>query len=207
MISNIRKLAFLALSSCSTRCAARAWRAPLRLRKRAPRRAPCRSSRGSAAIRWRSRRAKPQAQRYFDQGLKLAWGFHFAAAERSFRRAAELDPQCAMCRWGIAFALGPSINHDPTPSQVEAARAASTEAMALAAAATARERGLIEAQARRHPRGAKRGRRSLCQRDARARAAPSPRRRRAHARRRRAHGAPRPRLLAPATAARRNGRE
>lgn len=95
----------------------------------------------------------PLAQSYFDQGLMLAWGFHFGAAERSFRRAAQLDPQCAMCRWGIALALGPSINHDPTPSQVEAARAASTEAMALAGGASARERGLIEAQARRHPQG------------------------------------------------------
>lgn len=90
-----------------------------------------------------------EAQRYFDQGLMLAWGFHFAAAERSFREAARHDPGCAMCRWGIAYALGPSINHDPTPRQVEAARAALAEAVSLAPEAGARERGLIEALAHR----------------------------------------------------------
>jgi tetratricopeptide (TPR) repeat protein len=136
MISNIRKLSFLCLLvalSCATQAI------------------PLLEGLGNHSMAITTRDA--QAQRYFDQGLMLAWGFHFAAAERSFRRAAELDPQCAMCRWGIALALGPSINHDPTPDQARAARAASTEAMALAAGASARERGLIEAQARRHPPG------------------------------------------------------
>jgi tetratricopeptide (TPR) repeat protein len=136
MISNIRKLAFSALLL-----------------------ALCGAAQAIPLLEGLGRHSMPvttrdaQAQRYFDQGLVLAWGFHFAAAERSFRRAAQLDPSCAMCRWGIAFALGPSINPDPTPSQVDAARAASAEAMALAASARPRERGLIEAQARRHPPG------------------------------------------------------
>jgi tetratricopeptide (TPR) repeat protein len=136
MISNIRKLFFPAL---------------LLALSGAAQAIPLLEGLGGHSMAITTREA--QAQRYFDQGLKLAWGFHFGAAERSFRRAAELDPQCAMCRWGIALSLGPSINHDPTPSQVEAARAASAEAMALAAATTARERSLIEAQARRHPPG------------------------------------------------------
>ena len=136
MISNIRKLAFSALL-LSLSCAAQAIPLLEGL------------GRHSMAITTR----EPKAQRYFDQGLVLAWGFHFGAAERSFRHAAELDPRCAMCRWGIALALGPSINHDPTPRQVEAARAASAEAVALAGGVSARERGLIEAQARRYPAG------------------------------------------------------
>lgn len=90
------------------------------------------------------------AQRLFDQGIVLAWGFHFAAAERSFREAARLDPQCAMCRWGIAYALGPSINHDPTPAQVAQAHRAVAEARALAPRASARERDLVAALAARY---------------------------------------------------------
>src|SRR5690606_15701558 len=39
----------------------------------------------------------PEVQRWFDQGLALAWGFNHDAAERSFLKATELDPECAMC--------------------------------------------------------------------------------------------------------------
>ena len=47
-------------------------------------------------------------QQYFDQGLRLVYGFNHAEAIRSFTRAAELDPTCAMCYWGIALAYGPT---------------------------------------------------------------------------------------------------
>lgn len=47
------------------------------------------------------------AQRYFDQGLILAFGFNHAEAKRSFLQAAELDPECAMCWWGASWVLGP----------------------------------------------------------------------------------------------------
>ena len=50
------------------------------------------------------------AQQYFDQGLRLAYGFNHAEAIRSFARAAELDTTCAMCYWGIAYAYGPHVN-------------------------------------------------------------------------------------------------
>ena len=43
---------------------------------------------------------KVEAQRFFDQGLVFGWGFNFAEAVRSFRVAAQLDPTCALCRWG-----------------------------------------------------------------------------------------------------------
>ena len=154
MISNIQKTTLLALFLALHPGAPRAHGeapAPAAQAISASRAMPLVEGLGSHSMPITTR--EPQAQRYFDQGLVLAWGFHFAAAERSFRRAAELDPQCAMCRWGIALALGPSINHDPTPRQVEAARAASREAVALADGASARERGLIEAQARRYPAG------------------------------------------------------
>ena len=50
------------------------------------------------------------AQRYFDQGLIIDYGFNHAESARSFRAAQKLDPDCAMCFWGEALALGPNIN-------------------------------------------------------------------------------------------------
>ncbi|MBH0194618.1 MAG: hypothetical protein HP494_03245, partial [Nitrospira sp.] len=52
----------------------------------------------------------PATQQYFDQGLRLVYGFNHAEAIRSFTRAAELDPTCAICYWGIALAYGPHVN-------------------------------------------------------------------------------------------------
>src|ERR1700757_2719363 len=53
----------------------------------------------------------PEAQRFFDQGLTLVFGFNHEEAASSFRRAAALDPQSAMAFWGMALALGPCINN------------------------------------------------------------------------------------------------
>src|SRR5271165_1263803 len=50
----------------------------------------------------------PKTQMFFDQGVNLMFGFNHAEAIRSFREAARLDPDCAMCWWGVAFALGPT---------------------------------------------------------------------------------------------------
>ncbi|MCZ6503934.1 MAG: tetratricopeptide repeat protein [Gammaproteobacteria bacterium] len=54
--------------------------------------------------------SEPGAQRYFDQGLVLAFAFNHAEAIRSFKAAQKLDPSCAMCYWGEALATGPNIN-------------------------------------------------------------------------------------------------
>jgi tetratricopeptide (TPR) repeat protein len=90
------------------------------------------------------------AQKYFDQGFTLAYAFNHAEGIRAFRQAAALDPSCAMCYWGVAFALGPNIN---APITEEAARDAFTaieKARSLAAGASARERAYIDALARRY---------------------------------------------------------
>ena len=50
------------------------------------------------------------AQRYFDQGLRLAYAFNHPEAHRAFKKAQALDPGCAMCFWGEAFVLGANIN-------------------------------------------------------------------------------------------------
>src|SRR3954464_14398297 len=56
--------------------------------------------------------SNPEAQKFFDQGLTLLWGFNRYEALRSFRHAAELDPKAVMPVWGIAMALSPHINMD-----------------------------------------------------------------------------------------------
>jgi tetratricopeptide (TPR) repeat protein len=92
----------------------------------------------------------PQAQRFFDQGLTLVFGFNHEEAARSFRRAAELDPQSAMAFWGIALALGPCINLDVDPFHEKAAYEAVQKALLLAPGTTERERAYIQALARRY---------------------------------------------------------
>src|SRR5215467_8615831 len=56
-----------------------------------------------------------EAQRYFDQGLVLLYGFNRPEALRSFRKALELDPGAAMARWGISMSIGPYLNMDQDP--------------------------------------------------------------------------------------------
>jgi tetratricopeptide (TPR) repeat protein len=90
------------------------------------------------------------AQRYFDQGLMLAYGFNHAEASRSFREAARLDPDCAMCFWGAALVLGPNVNAPMEPQQAPEAHALARKALELASRATAQEQALIEALAQRY---------------------------------------------------------
>ncbi len=87
----------------------------------------------------------PEAQHYFDQGLRLTYAFNHGEAARAFRRAQAIDPTCAMCYWGEAFALGPNINYPMQPEAVAPAFAAIAQASALADGASERERALIEA--------------------------------------------------------------
>jgi len=89
--------------------------------------------------------SNPQAQRYFDQGLRLAWNFNHAEAQHAFQKAQKLDPSCAMCYWGEAYVLGPNINVPMDPSASAPAAAAAAKAKALADKATPREKALIDA--------------------------------------------------------------
>jgi len=91
-----------------------------------------------------------RAQRYFDQGLVLAFGFNHAEAYRSFRQAAEIDPECAMAWWGAAWVLGPNINGAMDPAQVPRAWELLQKAQATAEGASARERAYIDALAKRY---------------------------------------------------------
>lgn len=86
------------------------------------------------------------AQRFFNQGLRLTYGFNHAEAHRSFMEASRLDPNCAMAFWGQAYALGPNIN-DPQPDDERKNNynEAIKKATQLLAKASPKEQALIEA--------------------------------------------------------------
>jgi hypothetical protein len=88
---------------------------------------------------------EPLAQRYFDQGLRWSFAFNHAAAVQSFRKAQRLDPACAMCFWGEAYALGPNINVPMAAAAVAPAYAAIEHARTLASQASPREQALVAA--------------------------------------------------------------
>jgi tetratricopeptide (TPR) repeat protein len=88
------------------------------------------------------------AQKFFDQGLALLYGFNRYEALRSFRKASELDPVAAMPYWGMAAAQGPYVNMDGDPSfDLKEACAAVDSGRKTAGAAPERERGYLEAVA------------------------------------------------------------
>lgn len=89
--------------------------------------------------------ADPMAQRYFDQGLMLAYGFNHHGAIAAFREAQRRDPGCAMCFWGEALAYGPNINAPMDAASLAPTMTALRRATALKAAATPVEQALIEA--------------------------------------------------------------
>lgn len=82
----------------------------------------------------------PQAQRFFEQGLRLLYAFNHAEAIRAFREAARLDPELAMAHWGHALALGPNLNAPMTVENGREAYAAVQRAMARAARVTPPEK-------------------------------------------------------------------
>ena len=97
--------------------------------------------------------AQPEAQRFFDQGVNLMFGFNHAEAIRSFREAARLDPDCAMCWWGVAMALGPNINLAMPDDAVIPAWLALQNAQTLAPKVSPREQAWITALAARYAQG------------------------------------------------------
>ena len=92
----------------------------------------------------------PRAQAYVNQGVRLAFAFNHAEAQRAFQAAQRLDPDCAMCFWGEALVLGPNINAPMVPEANPPALAALATATELKAKAGARDRALIDALAKRY---------------------------------------------------------
>src|SRR5215471_6144318 len=90
------------------------------------------------------------AQAWFDQGLRLAFAFNHAEAQRAFREAQKVDPNCALCFWGEALILGPNINVPMMPEANPPALAALAKAVELSKTAPPRDRALIEALKKRY---------------------------------------------------------
>jgi len=91
------------------------------------------------------------AQRYFDQGMRFVWAFNHDEATRSFAKAAQIDPKCASCYWGVALTLGPNYNMPMMSSpRARVGWEAVRKAEANARRATPVERALIAAVAKRY---------------------------------------------------------
>ena len=93
----------------------------------------------------------PEAQQFFDQGLRFIYAFNHDEAARSFQHAGELDPKLAMAYWGVAEAVGPNYNDPADPDRYKHAHDAVQKAVDLSAGASPSEQAYIQAMAKRFP--------------------------------------------------------
>jgi tetratricopeptide (TPR) repeat protein len=99
---------------------------------------------------WPITTASPEAQTYFDEGVKLMYAYARAHARPAFAEARRRDPACAMCWWGEAWSMGRYLNGQMDGADAPAAHAAAGRALALASGATPIERDLIAAMTARY---------------------------------------------------------
>ncbi|MEP6602574.1 MAG: hypothetical protein ABJB69_01340 [Spartobacteria bacterium] len=92
----------------------------------------------------------PLAQKFFDEGLALVYGFNHEAAREAFKHAAELDPNLAMAWWGLALTLGPNYNFPADPARQQQAYEAVQRAISLQEGTSQAERAYIQALAFRY---------------------------------------------------------
>jgi tetratricopeptide (TPR) repeat protein len=95
--------------------------------------------------------SNPEAQKFFDQGLRLIYAFNHDEAARSFQRATELDTKLAIAYWGIAEAVGPNYNDPASEDRFKQAHEAIQKAGDLSAHASPSEQAYIQAMAKRFP--------------------------------------------------------
>jgi tetratricopeptide (TPR) repeat protein len=94
--------------------------------------------------------SSPRAQLFFDQGLRLAYGFNHREALRAFKEAARLDPGCAMAYWGWALVLGPNLNLPMQAEAVPQAYEAIQKALSRINGVSVKEQDWIRALAKRY---------------------------------------------------------
>jgi tetratricopeptide (TPR) repeat protein len=97
--------------------------------------------------------SNPQAQQFFDQGLRLIYAFNHDEAEHSFQQAIELDPKFAMAYWGVAEAVGPNYNDPASEERFAKAHDAIQSAVDLSANVSPSDKAYIQAMAKRFPGG------------------------------------------------------
>ncbi len=95
--------------------------------------------------------ANPEAQAWFNHGVKLRWAFEHSESVRAFRKAQLLDPNCSMCVWGEAWAIGPNLNGGGNDAQsLATALTQAKKARRLARRATPMQRQMIDALIQRY---------------------------------------------------------
>ena len=89
------------------------------------------------------------ARQRFNDAVLQAYAFNETEAIRTFKAALALDPNCAMCAWGVAWQLGPNINA-PERGDLREALQYVDHALRHSAAVTPREKTLIDSLALRY---------------------------------------------------------
>lgn len=105
---------------------------------------------GLDAVNYKITTKDSLVQKYFNQGMTLAYGFNHAEAARSFYYATKLDPNCSMAFWGYAYVLGPNYNAGMEPDNYQRAYDAIQTAIKLSENATNKEKALIHTMAKRY---------------------------------------------------------
>lgn len=109
------------------------------------------------------RTGNAEAQAFFTNGMQLAHAFAHKAAIAAFQEARRLDPDCAMCGWGEAYAAGPTINYPIDEKERSRLADLTANAERLAADGPAKERQLIAAMKLRYAGDAAKGNRAFAQ--------------------------------------------
>src|SRR5580692_7115574 len=105
----------------------------------------------------------PEAQQFFDQGLRYIYAFNHDEAARSFQKTADLDPKLAIAYWGIAEAVGPNYNDPASDDRFKRAHEEIQKAVDLSAGASPSEQAYIQAMAKRFPADPKADRRKAAE--------------------------------------------
>jgi tetratricopeptide (TPR) repeat protein len=95
-----------------------------------------------------------KAQKYFNQGLTLLYGFNHSEAGRSFKEMIRQDSTCAMAYWGLGMVLGPNYNAALNAELLNEINTIMGKAELYASKTTAREKALVKALAKRFPKEA-----------------------------------------------------
>lgn len=119
------------------------------------------------------RTQSPEAQAFFTNGMQLAHAFAHKAAIAAFQESRRIDPNCAMCGWGEAYAAGPTINYPIGDAERKRLADVTANAERLAADGPEKERRLIAAMKLRYTGDAAQGNHAFAEAmDALARAYP-----------------------------------
>lgn len=101
--------------------------------------------------------SNPKAQAFFNNGMQLGHAFAHKASISAFAEARRLDPLCAMCIWGEAWASGPTINYTIPAAEITKLKVLADTAERRAAVSSIKERQMIAALQRRYVNGGGKG--------------------------------------------------